>query len=305
MITVNKKQELLELVSIRDTEEIHHNGQDFTYDVGNIRDKYPTIDIEALIRCLRVIWEDEYHYGEFPVSHCLDHAVDLYCQEKGICRNCGNLDTHNIDLDRFYRSIGVFVRAWGFLEANIRALHMMREPNGTFRARLPNDDWYEPTDDGFMKRVNSVFPEKRFPSTYTQLERVAEIRNYVTHNVMLKYCDGAVQFIHFDRYASEKAQHSVSCTGVLKHFGDSDVVTLENIESVTRDLKNFDLYLETLIRIISETHHSEHIIIDMFDMTGRYEFLRAWRSCEQHSGDGHWLSALRDEDGIAVSEWDS
>ena len=300
MVTKEKKRELFELNSIRNNGEIYHDGQGIRFDFEKIRMDYPIVDIETLIRHLRSIWDDENHYGEYTVHHCLEHAITDYCKEKGICLTCGNIDIHDVDMNAFYGAIGIFVNTWGFLEGNIRTLHMMKEPDETFRSRLPNGDWYAQTDDGFMNRVASVFPEKKFPSTHTQLADVAEFRNFVTHNLVLKYCDGTVNFVHFDRYASEKAQHSISCVGESRQYGDDRVFVLKDVVSRTRDIRKFNRYLETLIEVISETHPCESVRLLSFDLTSERTFLVVWRSCESHGSTGHQVYGQLDDNEILI-----
>ena len=173
------------------------------------------------------------------------------------------------------RTLGAFLIAWGNIEVSIRTLELMlTEEELTFSAksRDTDEDWYQPSNLFFKRRLESVLPEKS--GLIEQLLQLSNIRNFIVHNTLGSICSSDFDefipvIIHADIHASAFAQSEWFGEAKLyapkMKFTDGQYITMENINEATDDLKDINRILADIIDQIRKVGPNKNVIFMVDD----------------------------------------
>ncbi len=184
---------------------------------ARIRDDYEQLHIEVLMEIAKSNFypSEDYDPEDCSVRHAIENSLREYCKRMKIgvvCANCGEVDNHEFEIDGFHNQIGRLVDQWGDVEVFLRVMQMMRNPDGSFSSRHFGCQTGKAKRLKFEERLELVFPQRDHEWFYGQLKQWAEFRNAVTHNALVKRCDGNFEIVHFDEIARRKSQHAQACS---------------------------------------------------------------------------------------------
>ena len=196
-----------------------------------LKSDFPFVDVEVLMECLNNNFHaDEYYDPEdCAVQHAIDWSLREYCMRMSIgveCSKCGKVDNHQNDISEVHLQIGRFVEQWGRVEVTMRTLEMMRNEDGTYSARHYGGQNAKGKRRKFHERRDLLFPQENHAWIWQTLKDWAEFRNALTHNVLVKDCDGSFRMVHFDEIARRRSQHEWDCDTPLAMNSISDIPPL-------------------------------------------------------------------------------
>ena len=173
------------------------------------------------------------------------------------------------ELAKIERALGAFLIAWGNIEVSIRALELMltgEELTFSAKSKDADEDWYQPSNLFFKRRLESVLPEKS--GLIEQLLRLSNIRNFIVHNTLQNIRPGDSDeftpvIIHADIFASAFAQSEWFGEAKLyapkMKFIDGEYISMENINKATDQLKDINRNLADIIDQIRKVGPNKNV----------------------------------------------
>ena len=173
------------------------------------------------------------------------------------------------ELAKTERTLGAFLIAWGNIEVSIRTLELMltgEELTFSAKSKDTDEDWYQPSNLFFKRRLENVLPEKS--DLIEKLLRLSNVRNLIVHNTLqnirLRDSDEFIPvIIHADIFASAFAQSEWFGKAKLyspkMKFTDGQYITMENINKATDELKDINRSLADIIDQIRKVGPNKNV----------------------------------------------
>ena len=244
----------IEAISESDLTYWGSNGLEYK---ENLERDYPFLDFNVLMKIANTNFHPPEVYDPYDCSvrHAFEFSIVEYCKQNNIgmiCPSCGKIDDHQNDVSEFHLQIGTFIEQWGEVEVRMRVLEMMFNEDGSLSANHADDELPDYDHREFAERVELIFPNDRHRYMKRKLRNWSSFRNSLTHNSMVKSCDGVFHIEHNDNRAHRLAYHGGACES-----GDSELVipksrsinlqTLQDMSSEMRyTLKSFDALISNM-----------------------------------------------------------
>lgn len=247
-------KEAIEAISQSDLTYWGSNGLEYK---ENLERDYPFIDFDVLMEVAKTNFHppEDYYPFDCSVRHAFEFSITEYCEQKNIglvCPNCGKIDDYQNDVSEFHRHIGRFIEQWGEVEVRMCALEMMFNEDGSLSANHTDDELPNYSDLDFADRVELIFPKNRHKQMRKKLRNWSSFRNSLTHNSMVKSCDGVFHIQHNYNRAYQLAYHGGACeSGASKlDIPKSRTINLQTLQDMSSEirytLKSFDALISNI-----------------------------------------------------------
>ena len=244
--------------AISQSDFVYWGSNGVEYDVC-IEDEYEKLDFDVLMKIAQTNFHppEDYDPDDCSVRHAIEFSLREYCKIKNIgivCDNCGNIDYQENDIVEFHGQVGRFVEQWGNVELTLRSLELMRNEDGSLSVQHKNLLWAERDELDFKGRVDLIFPKNEFKDIHRKLRNWSSFRNDLTHNPIVKTCDGQFQFEDVDRQAFRKSYHGGACqSGEMSiEFSKPRTINLRSLSEMSAEIGFTLRFFESLIAGLRE-----------------------------------------------------